>query len=208
MNRGCMLASALVLAVSAPALAQDVPRGDFSVGYQLLNVSVPVDPTVAQGIDTSQTLPVGWYFDVAGNISPMFGVVFQVGGNYKTIEQTVTVQGVTATGSVGLSVHQFMGGLRVNARGNPAVTPFGEVLAGAMSASADVSVSVTGPGGTLFETSETVSGTDFALGFGGGVDIRTSDRFGIRASASYIRIFGEDDGVNAFRLGVGVVFPF
>jgi opacity protein-like surface antigen len=203
MKRVCMLASILVLAVSAPALAQDVPRGDFSVGYQLINLSIDVDPTL--GVDASQTLATGWYFDVAGNINPMLGVVFQVGGNYKSIEQTVTVPPITATASVGLSVHQFMGGLRVNARSNPAVTPFGEVLAGAMVGSVDATVTVTGLG-TLLDVSD--SGTNFALAFGGGADIRVSDRFGIRAKADYIRIFEEGGGANVFRLGVGVVFPF
>jgi opacity protein-like surface antigen len=198
-----MLASILVLAVSTPALAQDAPRGDISVGYQLINLSIDVDP--ALGVDTSQTLPIGWYFDVAANINPIFGVVFQVGGNYKTIEETVTVPPVTATATVGLNVHQFMGGLRVNARANPAVTPFGEVLAGAMVGSVDATVTVTGLG-TLLDVSD--SATNFALELGGGVDIHMSDRFGVRVSADYIRIFEEGGGANVFRLGVGAVFPF
>jgi opacity protein-like surface antigen len=84
------------------------------------------------------------------------------------------------------------------------VTPFGEVLAGAVVGSVDATLTVTGLG-TLFDVSD--SATDFAMAFGGGVDIRMSERFGVRASADYIRIFG-DEGVNAFRLGVGAVFPF
>jgi opacity protein-like surface antigen len=202
MKRVCMLASIVVLAASAPAFAQDVPRGVFSVGYQLLNLSIAVDP--ALGVDDSQTLATGWYFDVAGNINPLLGVVFQVGGNYKSIDQTFTVPPVTATASVGLSVHQFMGGLRVNARGNPAVTPFGEILAGAMVGS--VSASATVGGVTIFDVSD--SATNFALEFGGGADIRVSDKLSIRAAADYIRIFEEGGGANVFRLGVGVVFPF
>ena len=56
-----------------------------------MSLSIEVDPIIPAQIDTSQTMATGWYFDVAGNISPMFGVVFQVVGNYKTIEQTLTV---------------------------------------------------------------------------------------------------------------------
>ena len=91
----------------------------------------------------------------------------------------------------------------MNARGNPAVTPFAEVLTGAMVVSLDATVTV--DGATFLDASD--SGTSFALEFGGGADIRVSDRFGIRASADYIRVF-EGEGANVFRLGVGVVFPF
>jgi opacity protein-like surface antigen len=88
------------------------------------------------------------------------------------------------------------------------VTPFGEVLVGAVRGSADVRVTVTELGTTLLDISDSASGTDFGLEVGGGVDIRVSDRFGIRASADYIRVFAEGEGANMFRLGVGAVFPF
>jgi opacity protein-like surface antigen len=207
MKRVCMLAGILMLAAS-PALAQDAPRVEVSGGYQLINLSVDVDPSLGVPVDSSQTLATGWYFDVAGNINPMFGVVFQVGGSYKTISESVTIAGVTADASVGLNVHQFMGGIRINARSDSPITPFGEVLVGGVRGGVDVSVTVTGPGGTIFDTSESASATDFGLEVGGGVDIRVSDRFGIRASADYIRVFAEGEGANLFRLGVGAVFSF
>ena len=65
-----------------------------------------------------ESLPEGWYFDVAGNLNPMIGVVFQVGGNYKTFEESVTIGGGTFTATADLKVHEFLGGLRLNARGN------------------------------------------------------------------------------------------
>ena len=50
------------MAVAVPATAQDVPRVELSGGYQFLNFSVEGE---------SESMPLGWYFDVAGNLNPM-----------------------------------------------------------------------------------------------------------------------------------------
>ena len=84
-----------VLVMAVPAAAQDTPKAEVSAGYQLLGFS-------------DETLPMGWYVDVAGNLSPLFGIVFEVGGNYKSVNQSVTIFGVTNTVTADLSVHEFM----------------------------------------------------------------------------------------------------
>lgn len=187
-----------VLAVSMSAAAQDAPRAEVSAGYQLLGVRSGVD----------ETLEKGWYADVAGNFGRFFGVVFQVSGNYKTFEETEIFQGITSTFSVDLKVHEFMGGIRVNARPNRTVTPFGQFLVGGVNASTEVSGAVTGGGQTFFSTSSSDSSTDLGLQAGGGVNFLLTDTFGIRAAADYIRVFGDEDDLNAFRFAVGAVFPF
>ena len=71
----------VVLGVAVPVSAQTAPRTEISGGYQFVTFSVDGE---------NESLPKGWYFDVAGNLTPMLGVVFQVGGNYKTFEESVT----------------------------------------------------------------------------------------------------------------------
>jgi opacity protein-like surface antigen len=198
MSRRIVSICVLALGISISAAAQDAPRAEVSAGYQLLGLQNDVD----------ETLEKGWYADVAGNFGRFFGVVFQVSGNYKTFTETETFSGITATVNVDLKVHEFMGGVRVNARPNPTVTPFGQFLVGGVNGSAKVSGSVTGGGETFFSTSSSDSTTDFGLQAGGGVNIQLSKRFGVRAAADFIRVFGEDDNLNAFRFAVGAVFPF
>jgi opacity protein-like surface antigen len=187
-----------VLATAMPVAAQNAQRGEISAGYQLLG---------ARG-DVDETLEKGWYADVAGNIGRVFSLVFQVSGNYKTFDETVTVGTLTSRVNVDLKVHEFMGGVRANARGSRSITPFAQFLAGGVHGSADVSGSVVSGGQTFFSTNTSDSGTDFGLQIGGGVNFHVSDGFGVRFAADYVRVFGDSDDLNAYRVAIGAVFPF
>lgn len=185
------------MAVTAlPASAQDVPRVELSGGYQFLNFSVEGE---------SESMPVGWYFDVAGNLTPIFGIVFQMGGNYKSIDESVTVGGITVTAEADLKVHEFLGGVRLNLRSDSPIVPFAQVLAGAINGSADVTASTTIPGMPPISFDDEASGTNFALQVGGGVNFTLSEAVGLRVGADYLRAFEEDAGANLFRFAVGVV---
>jgi hypothetical protein len=102
------------IAMAVPASAQTVPKVELSGGYQFLNFSLS---------GANEAMPAGWYFDVAGNLTSMLGVVFQVGGNYKSFEESATIGGITATAAADLKVHDFLGGVRLNLRScSPRVT--------------------------------------------------------------------------------------
>jgi opacity protein-like surface antigen len=184
----------IVLAVASPAMAQDIPRAEVSAGYQLLGSS-------------DETLAKGWYADVSANLGRLFAVVFQVGGNYKSVTETFTIFGITTTATADLKVHEFLAGLRVNARRTPKVTPFGQLLVGGFNGSAKLSVSSTA-GQIPFAANDEFSGTNFGLQAGGGLNFELTKTFGIRAGADYIRIFESDAGTNIFRFSAGGVFPF
>ena len=172
----------------APAAAQEAPV-ELSGGYQLVSLEPGED---------AQTLRTGWYVDVAGNLTRVFAVVGQVGGNYRS-------RGALGS-DLRFSLHEFMGGIRASSRANTTVVPFGQVLAGPVRAS----LSFMGDG---------VSVTKFALQFGGGVNVRLTQRIGIRVGADYLRIFndqegrdigdlsGGDRGDHALRFVAGVVLP-
>jgi opacity protein-like surface antigen len=194
---GCCL---VALSAAVPVSAQTSPRTEISGGYQFLTFSV--DDDVSVDLD-SESLPVGWYFDVAGNLNPMIGVVFQVGGNYKTFEQSIAIGGGTFTATADLAVHEFLGGFRLSARDNPRLVPYGQLLVGAINGSVDLSVSSTIPG--IPSLSEEDSTTNFALELGGGVNFGVAEKVGIRFGVDYIRVFAEDAGSNVFRFHTGVV---
>jgi len=184
------------MGAAAPAFAQSVPKVELSGGYQFLNFS-------AEG--QSESMPKGWYFDVAGNLNPMLGLVFQVGGNYKNFDESVSVGGITARATADLKVHEFLGGVRLNARSNSTIVPFGQVLVGGINASIEVAASTTIPGLDPISFNEEDSGTNFALEAGGGVNFGLSDAVGLRVGADYLRVFAEDSGANLFRFTVGIV---
>ena len=183
------------LGVAIPASAQTVPKTEISAGYQFVTFSVD---------DDSESIPKGWYFDVTGNLNPMIGVIVQVGGNYKTFEESVTIGGGTFTATADLKVHEFLGGLRLNARDNPKLIPYGQILAGGINGSVEVTTTSTIPGVPAFSQED--SSTNFALVFGGGVNFGVAENTGIRFGVDYLRIFEEDAGSNVFRFQVGVVF--
>jgi hypothetical protein len=185
------------MATALPVSAQTTPKVELSGGYQFLNFSL-------QG--ENESMPVGWYFDVAGNLTPMLGVVFQVGGNYKTFDESITIGGITATASADLKVHEFLGGVRLNLRSsNRAVVPFGQFLVGGVNASVNVTATTTIPGQAPITFSDEESGTDLGLQAGGGVNFGLTETIGLRAGADYQHVFAEGEGANLFRFHVGVV---
>lgn len=188
---------AAAMSAAIPALAQSAPKAEISAGYQFLSFTVD---------DESESMGKGWYFDVAGNLNPMLGIVFQVGGNYKSFDESVTIGGITATASADLKVHEFLGGVRLNARpADSTIVPFGQLLVGAINGSIDVTASTTIPGAPPITFSEEDSGTNFGLELGGGVNFGLTDALGLRVGVDYLRVFEEDAGANAFRFAVGVV---
>lgn len=192
-----VLGGLLLLALPVSSAAQGAPRAEFSAGWRLLQ-AMDFDG------ETDETFPAGWYADIAVNVTDVVGLVGDVGGAYKSFEESVTMGGIRVDATADLKIHTFMGGVRFNARRNPRVTPFGQVLFGLARADAKVEVTSTGQG---FDFDESDSENEFAIEAGGGVNLRLTDAIGVRAYGSYIRI-GTEDGGNGFRFGAGLVFPF
>src|SRR3954462_359867 len=160
-TRLSVLACLLCAVVAAPAAAQTAPA-ELSAGYQFTRTP-------------DLNLPLGWYVDVAGNVGPMLAVVGEVSGAYKSETMAVGTSSVDAT----LRLHTFMGGVRVAARTNPKLVPFGQVLLGAARLSGGVTAS--GPATSVLAASD--SDTEFAVQVGGGVNVMASDRVGVRLGA-------------------------
>ena len=170
-----------VLGLSSSASAQ-TPKVEISGGYQALHA-------------LDETLPAGWYVEVAGNVNPWFGIVGEVGGAYKTKSERISNNrpvDVTST------LHTFMGGVRLSARINQRMVLVHPVLVGG--AHASLSTDAVG-----------VTRTKLALQPGLGINLMVTDEIGGRVAADYRRVFidqGEGGGENEFRSTVGFVLPF
>lgn len=159
-----------VLGFAFPAAAQDVPKREFSIGYQFLRASQKGD---------SKNLLGGWYFDFAGNVNKMLGIVGGFGGGDRTFK------------SIEQHREEFMGGVRVGSRKNKQAVPFAQVLAGAVR-----------------QTVGTNTVIDGGLQVGGGVNLMPKDRVGVRVGVDYLRVFSSGEGTNVVRVDAGVVLPF
>jgi Outer membrane protein beta-barrel domain len=195
-----LLCIGAVLGFSASAHAQTAPRAEFSAGWRLLNIPDAVGTE-------SETMPLGWYADVAGNLTRTFAVVGEVGGNYKNFNDVLAELGANVNVDVNVNVHTFMGGVRFSARQNAAFTPYVQALFGLARAKSEVEGQVTVPGRPAISINESMSDSEFAFDADGGVNFRLSDALALRVGAGYLRVGGSDGG-NAFRFGAGVVIPF
>jgi opacity protein-like surface antigen len=157
--------------LARPAAAQDTPRAEIGAGYSAMREG-----------DAEEWFPIGWIADVAVNPSSWFGVVGEAGGHYKTID----FDGF----EVDLQVHTFMAGTRFTGRGNPRVTPFGQMLAG-----------------MVRESFDGISQNVFALQPGAGVNLYFTDSVGARLQGDYRGLYDKDeeDWIGEARVSFGVV---
>lgn len=200
MRRLATLVLMVLVVTGGTALAQDRP--EVSAGWRLLHISGSDADDISGDEDDGVNFPKGWYFDVAVPITPMFSIVGDIGGNYKSETESFTEQGVTFTGTAKANIHTFLGGIRLRAGENPRVSPFAQILFGAARATASVEATV--GGAPLIDFEE--SGTEAAMSLGAGVNLAAGS-LGVRVQAEWLKIL-EDDSGNAFRFGVGIVIPF
>jgi hypothetical protein len=169
-------ASGLLLVAASPQLAHAQDRGKMEVGggYAYLH-------------ETDLSVPKGWFASAGGVVNEWLDVVFVVSGHYKTI------------GVIDTKLHTYVGGPKFASYKNPKYTPWGQVLFGGGRSSGSVSVSV--PGGS---SSVSFSQNGFDVQPGGGVDIRTGKKVGVRLGVSedFIRVEGETNKEFQFIAGV------
>jgi opacity protein-like surface antigen len=182
----------LLLSIPHPARAQSNVN-EFSAGWRLLHFE-------------EETFSLGWYADVLRDLTDSLGVVGEVSGQYKTVDETRMVAGVPVNVSTDFRIHSFMGGIRFSAQQNPQFVPFGQALFGLVHGSASIEGSAT-VGGRTFTVDESESDNDAAFELGGGVNVRVTDNITLRFAASYFRVI-EDDASNSLAVAVGAVFPF
>ena len=173
-----------VLAPFSSGSAQ-TPKVEISAGYQALHA-------------LDETLPAGWYVEIARNVNRWFGIVGEVGGAYRTTSGQISNDQIADTAS---TLHTLMGGVRLSARLNRRIVLVHPVLVGSAHASVR-----TDAGAQVLRSSE----TQFALQPGLGINVTLTGDFGMRVAADYRRLVIGGDRIdeNEYRFVLGIVLPF
>jgi hypothetical protein len=142
-------------------------------------------------IDENRETPLGWQASIAGNPSKVFGIVGDFGGQYKT----VTFGSGTGAVSAKVKIHEYLFGPQFSARTDK-VTAFAHALYG----------------GVHFTAEGLDSENDFAMGYGGGLDVKAGKASIRVVQVDWIPVRTTDNGVKHWekspvRFGFGFVFP-
>jgi opacity protein-like surface antigen len=188
----------------------------------LFRINTSLDDKVSlHGFNGSATFYFSKYVGVTGDVSGHYGRM--------NIRTTVTPENIvciqiapspcspfTIKIAPKLSQHTFLVGPQIKAR-NSKVAPFARAMIGMIHEKASLnngSVTCEGAGCQPFSVTSNLtidpnndSDTSFAYGFGGGLDVKVSDRFSLRLIQADIigtRVDGEHSG--SLRLSTGIVF--
>lgn len=198
----------MILACASLAAAQsdDYKKFDFFAGYSFNHINHGIEdddiidePNGFHGFNTS----------ITGNVSRYVGLKFDFSGHFKS--RTIPFGPIGNGIDLDSRLYNFLGGVQVKDNSSEKTfKPFVHALVGAahvrnrVDISNDVCIAILPvpcPGDF------TEKDTGLAAAFGGGIDIRASDRIDIRViQVDYnpTRLF--DSTQHNFRVGVGIVF--
>ena len=193
----------------AAAQSDDRPRIEFFVGYSVLKTNydaeIPDPPMpVIVAFEGNQTLN-GFNVSATGYLTQGFGLTGDFSGHFTTKRLPDSLGGNIETR---IRVFNVLGGPQYKFRRKSRLSPFVRTLAGVANTSARLSIPSLG-------ITDTASSTDFALSFGGGLDVRINDGVGLRVfQADYNPVFlsrGNELGfgktrADNVRFSFGVVF--
>lgn len=207
----------LLLCTSATVWAQspnkDYPKYEGFVGYSALGeagspgIDLGGDARISANYSANTGFEISFirnfkkYIGIKGDFSAHFN---NESANGPITSCTPTCTTATQTFELKTRVYNFLAGPEFKARNRTRVTPFAHVLAGLAHTSADF----TTPGPTL-NLSFGTSRNSFAMGIGGGLDIRVTKRVSFRALMDYNPVFVNDSttGTRDFvRFSLGVLF--
>lgn len=177
-----LLFAVMFFTLIAPVLAQETPKVEFSGGYSYQRHS---------GLNYS-----GWYGSIAVPLRDWMGIEGIVSGVYSSLHYDAF--GSEPPQDYDFASYQFLVGPTLSYRSVSPFTPFVHLLAGAWHSR----YSTDSP--YVFIQSQAYQG--FALGIGGGLDLRINQRLALRMiQGDYLREFGHDPR-NGLRLCFGLVF--
>ena len=209
MAKTLLLGLIIVASASIVVAQDDYKRWEIFGGYSRNNVDSGIsdsDPELGF-IDVREGFN-GFNASVTGNLTRYFGLKFDVSGHYKT--QTIPFTTIAHV-DVNSRLYNFLGGVQIKDNATESTfKPFAHALVGAahgrnrVNFSNDFCVAIAPiPCPVDFTDSE----TGLAGAFGGGLDIRVSNRIDIRAiQIDYNPTRLGDSTQHNIRWGVGIVF--
>lgn len=213
-----LICGVALMCLGSPALAQlqnipDYPKVEIFVGYSGLGEAnsrgISFGPTASvgagyagePGIEVSVIRNFNRYFGIKADVSAHFPN--KTGRGQFTACPAVCI---TATQDFQLKtrVYNFLAGPEVKARNSTRFTPFAHLLAGV--AQTKATFTTAGPPLNIFLRK---SDTSFAMGLGGGLDIRATKRVSFRGLMDYNPVFVHDSSSGTrdlVRISLGVLF--
>ena len=212
MFKTIMIGTIIIACASIAAAQSDYKKFEFFAGYSHNRIDTGIgddDPDLGDVIDEREGFH-GFEVSATGNLTRYVGIKGDFSGHFKS--RTLPFGNFPdANIDVDSRLFNFLGGVQIKDNSTEGTfKPFAHALAGVAHARNRVDFSngfcvaiVPTPCPADFTESE----TGFAMAFGGGIDIRASDRISIRAiQVDYnpTRLF--DSTQHNFRIGVGIVF--
>lgn len=182
------LATVLVVSLAAFAAAQDNKKYEGFAGFSLATVDTGMSGLVVGGNDSE--LAPGFEFSGTGYVTKHLGFEGDVDGHFK--HNTFTFASATSAEDVSYKSFNFMGGPHYRFASTGKVTFFTRALAGANHSRLSDG-RFNSAGGSLVPGTGS-SETDFAMKFGGGLDVDWRKRLALRFGADYNPIFQNNDG--------------
>jgi len=201
----------LVLFVRPAAAQPDVERSsEFFAGFSVMKASYEAEPPdlpmpVIVAFEPDQTLYGfnGSYARYLGTSG--FALKADVSAHFKKSGTPDPLGGEISTR---IGIYNLLGGAQYKFARAARVSPFLHGLAGVAHTRAKISIE-------SLSSSETLSSTDFALAFGGGIDVLVNERFDLRViQVDYNPVFLRDGNelgfgktrADNYRFSFGVVF--
>lgn len=201
MRKAFLMVLFIACCVPAAFAQDDYKKGEVYVGFSHNRVDTQGAFNPNNPNDTSRDGFNGFNVDAKGNLSRYFGLKADFSYHQKSQDFTLPLN---TTVSVDAKLYQLMGGVQLQDNSvSTKVRPFAYAVVGVGHVTADANS--TGGVATTFNQSD----TGLAAAFGGGLDLRLSDKVDLRlVKADYnpIRIDGETN--HNFRVGVGLNFRF
>jgi opacity protein-like surface antigen len=209
MDRKLSVLTFTVLMLSATGLfAQSERKPEFALGYSNLQAQGLPDRNNLTGIfgtDFFNNRTTLHGFDAEGTIFPFerFGIT----GDFSFNRDSRSSDFLAGTNSLTTDIFYFMGGPSFTFGHSSRVQPFARFLAGGAHTRFNVKAQESLFGANLTSSFSTGT-TDFALGAGGGLDLRVSDNFKVRLfQVDYTPIFLRDQSISTLGLA-GAIQPF
>lgn len=178
----------LFIAATAARAQDTYPTAEIFGGYSYLSVDTGADfnEDIEDFFDNREGFH-GVGFSVAGNFSRNFGIVGDFSYNRKKVDLGVD--------DLKIDEFFFLFGPRVYARGSR-VTGFGHALVGGVRSKTKSD-----------RFGDFGSSTNFAMGFGGGVDVNVTDNIGIRLfQLDYLPVRADGEWFHNIRAQAGITF--
>jgi opacity protein-like surface antigen len=208
--RKVFLAAILVASLAAVSAAQNSNKYEGFAGFSVSSFDTGLGGRVVGG-DDRETAP-GVELSATGYLTDHLGIEGDFDGHFK--HKTFTFPSASVV-DVSLKSFNFLAGphYRFSSRGK--ISPYVRTLLGVNHSS--VSSGIINSAGGLLVDGSGASETDFAMKFGGGLDVGWTKRAAVRFGVDYNPIFQKSDGNlnpdfgsrrtrNDLVFGVGIVF--